>query len=156
MKSYSDRKRENSIRDFFADKLQRFAMHLQVPTLPDSFFKSLYANPPETGSDLPRALLAYYYAFAHTVREYSSALTAPLVIDSPVQQDQDPANAELIMQFAVDNVPDGMQLILGSVRLHNASYIGNRIDLMDKRRLLSVEEFDTVQQELEPLLNSLL
>lgn len=156
MKSYSDRKREKSIKDFFAEKLHRFALHLQVPTLPDSFFKSLYANPPETGSDQPRALLAYYYAFAHTVREYSSALSAPLVIDSPVQQDQDPANAERIMQFAVDNVPDGMQLILGSVRLHNASYAGKRIELVDKRRLLRAEEFDAVDQEFEPLLNGLL
>lgn len=156
MKSYSDRKREKSIKDFFAEKLRRFAFHLQVPTLPESFFNSLYANPPETGSDQPRALLAYYYAFAHTVREYSSALTAPLVIDSPVQQDQDPANAERIMQFAVDNVPDGMQLILGSVRLHNASYGGEQIELVDKRRLLRAEEFDAVHQELQPLLNSLL
>lgn len=156
MKSYSDRKREKTIKDFFAEKLQRFALHLQVPTLPDSFFKSLYANPPETGSDQPRALLAYYYAFAHTVREFSSAISAPLVIDSPVQQDQDPANAERIMQFAVANVPDGMQLILGSVRLHNAKYVGKRIELVDKRHLLRAEEFDAVHQELEPLLNSLL
>ena len=156
MKSYSDRKREKSIKDFFAEKLRHFAFHLQVPALPESFFNSLYANPPETGSDQPRALLAYYYAFAHTVREYSSALTAPLVIDSPVQQDQDPANAERIMQFAVDNVPDGMQLILGSVRLHNASYRGKQIELVDKRRLLRTEEFNAVHQELQPLLNSLL
>jgi len=156
MKSYSDRGREKLIKDFFADKLHSFALHLQVPTLPDSFFKSLYANPPETGSDQPRALLAYYYAFAHTVREYSSALTAPLVIDSPVQQDQDPDNAERIMQFAVDNVPDGMQLILGSVGAHNANFVGKRIELVKKRRLLSGDEFDAVHVELEPLLNSLL
>ncbi|MCC5976421.1 MAG: hypothetical protein JJU21_00015 [Salinarimonas sp.] len=156
MKSYSDRKREKNIKDFFSEKLHRFALHLEVPTLPDSFFKSLYANPPETGSDQPRALLAYYYAFAHTVREYSSALTAPLVIDSPVQQDQDPANAERIMQFAVDNVPKGMQLILGSVRLHNANYAGRQIELVDKWRLLQAEEFDAVHQEIEPLLNKLL
>ena len=156
MKSYSDRKREKRIKEFFGEKLHRFALHLQVPTLPDSFFKSLYANPPETGSDQPRALLAYYYAFAHTVREYSSALSAPMIIDSPVQQDQDPANAERIMQFAVDNVPEGMQLILGSVRLHRASYGGRRIELVDKRRLLRAEEFEALNQEIEPLLNSLL
>lgn len=156
MKSYADRKREKNIKDFFAEKLHRFAFHLQVPTLPDSFFKSLYANPPETGSDQPRALLAYYYAFAHTVREFSSALTAPLVIDSPVQQDQDPANAQRIIQFAVDNVPQGMQLVLGSVRLHDAIYAGERIELVDKRRLLRAEEYDDVHAELEPLLNGLL
>jgi hypothetical protein len=156
MLTFTDRKREKRIKDFFGEKLHRFALHLQVPTLPDSFFKSLYANPPETGSDQPRALLAYYYAFAHTVREFSSALTGPLVIDSPVQQDQDPANAERIMQFALDNVPDGMQLILGSVRLHNATYSGRRIELLDKRRLLRSEEYDDIHQELEPLLNSLL
>jgi hypothetical protein len=81
---------------------------------------------------------------------------APLVIDSPVQQDQDPINAERIMQFAVDNLPDGAQLILGSVRLHNAKYTGGRIELLNKRQLLSSDEFDAVHQEIEPLLNSLL
>lgn len=156
MLSFTDRKREKRIKEFFSDKLRRFALHLQVPTLPDSFFNSLYANPPETGSDQPRALLAYYYAFAHTLQEFSSALTGPLVIDSPVQQDQDPANAERIMQFALDNVPQGMQLILGSVRLHNATYSGHRIELQEKRRLLRSEEYDDVRQELEPLLNNLL
>jgi hypothetical protein len=156
MKSYADRKREKRIKDFFAEKLHRFALDLQVPTLPDAFFKSLYANPPETGSDQPRALLAYYYAFAHTVREYSSAVTGPLVIDSPVQQDQDPANARRIIQFAVDNVPDSMQLILGSVRLHDANYAGARIELSVKRQLLRKEEFGAVHADLEPLLNSLL
>jgi hypothetical protein len=63
--------------------LGRQAAHNGARRVPDAFFKSLYANPPETGSDQPRALLAYYYAFAHTVREFSSALTAPLVFDSP-------------------------------------------------------------------------
>ncbi|MFZ5677077.1 MAG: hypothetical protein ACOZAM_29300 [Pseudomonadota bacterium] len=156
MKSYSDRKREKEIKNFFADSLQRFALHLQVPTLPDSFFKSLYANPPETGSDQPRALLAYYYAYAHTVRRFSSALIAPLVIDSPVQQDQDPANAKRIIEFALGNVPDGMQLILGSVRLHGASYEGKRIELVDKRRLLRAEEYEDVSEAFEPFLDSLL
>ena len=60
------------------------------------------------------------------------------------------------MQFAVDNVPEGMQLILGSVRLHNASYGGRRIELLDKRRLLRAEEFEALHQEIDPLLNSLL
>jgi hypothetical protein len=156
MTRYTDRKRENAIKAFFAEKLQSFSTQLQVPTLPASFFKSLYANPPETGSDQPRALLAYYYAFAHTVKEYTSAVVGPLVIDSPVQQDQDPDNAKRIIQFALDNVPTGMQLILGSVGLHNASYDGARIELSDKRRLLRNEEYEAVHRELEPLLNSLL
>jgi hypothetical protein len=60
------------------------------------------------------------------------------------------------MQFALDNVPSGMQLVLGSVRLHNAIYPGRRIELLDKRRLLRREEYDDVRDELEPLLNSLL
>lgn len=156
MKGYTDRKREKSIKAFFAEKLHLFALQLEVPTLPDSFFKSLHANPPETGSDQPRALLAYYYAFVHTVREFSSALTAPLVIDSPVQQDQDPANAQRVIQFALDNVPPDMQLVLGSVRLHGANYAGERVELVDKRRLLRAEEYDDVHAEIEPLLNRLL
>jgi hypothetical protein len=156
MKGYTDRKRDKIIKEFFGETLHRFALHLQVPTLPDSFFKSLYATPPETGSDLPRALLAYYYAYAHTVAKFSSAITAPLVIDSPVQQDQDPANAKRMIQFAVENVPSGMQLILGSVSLHGAQYSGTQLVLEDERRLLRPEEYDELRSSMAPLLNSLL
>jgi hypothetical protein len=49
-----------------------------------------------------------------------------------------------------------MQLILGSVRLHNAKYAGAKTQLVDKRRLLRGEEFETLHEELEPFMNSLL
>jgi hypothetical protein len=156
MKGFTNKARDKAIKAFFAEKLQSFVRQLHVPTLPDSFFKSLYANPPEIGSDQPRALLAYYFAFAHTVKQYSSAIIAPLVIDSPVQQDQDPVNAKRIIEFSLKNVPDGMQLILGSVRLHGVKYDGHRIELTEKRQLLRREDYAAVRDKLRPLMDRLI
>lgn len=155
MKALSDAKRERRIKNYFAGALQSYVAELRVPTLPPRFFSSLYGNPPETGSDQPRALLAYYYAFAQTVREHSSALLAPLVIDSPVQQDQDPKNARRMIEFALSNVPPDMQLILGTVRLQGAEYGGYTIELTEKYSLLEEEGYREANARVLPLLELL-
>jgi hypothetical protein len=156
MKEFANPKRQKEIKGYFEETLRKFAAQLRVPTLPPSFFQSMHANPPETGSDQPRALLAYYLAFLHTVRKFTTAILAPVVIDSPVQQDQDPTNAKRMIQFALDNVPQGMQLILGTVRLHGATYDGATFELDRKYRLLQPDEYETVRNRLAPLLDSLI
>lgn len=156
MREFTDRKHDAAIKGHFGDNLRKFAARLRVPNLPDSFFKSLYANPPETGSDQPRALLAYYYAFGHTIEKYSSAIIAPFVVDSPVQQDQDSENATRIIEFALNHTPPGSQIILGSVRLHSVAFSGNKIELTDKYRLLNSSYYEEVRDDMEPLLNKLL
>jgi hypothetical protein len=156
MKEFADKKREKEIKGYFEDKMRTFAAQLRVPPLPDSFFQTMYGNPPETGSDLPRALLAYYMAFFHTVRKYTTAILAPMVIDSPVQQDQDPTNAQRMVQFALDNAPEGTQLILGTVGLHGASYKGTTLTLNQKYRLLQRDDYGVVREHMGPLLDGLL
>ena len=43
----------------------------------------------ETGSALPRALLAYYFTFLKIMNIYSTSTFCPIIIDSPNQQEQD-------------------------------------------------------------------
>ena len=38
------------------------------------------------GSEGPRGLIAYYYAFLHTARRYSSSSFCPIVIDRPISK----------------------------------------------------------------------
>lgn len=110
----------------------------------------------ETGSDLPRALLAYYYAFVNTMRASSASVLCPLIVDSPVQQDQDPANATRMIQFALEHVPDDMQLILGSVSLHGAVYDGYSIEIEGKRSLLQSDAYDEVSGIMKPYYDALI
>jgi hypothetical protein len=77
-------------------------------------------------------------------------------VDSPVQQDQDPTNATRMIQFALENVPDDMQLILGSVSLHGAVYDGYSIEIEGKRSLLQADAYDEVTGIMKPYYDALI
>ncbi|MGR9346255.1 hypothetical protein ACU8NW_16765 [Rhizobium leguminosarum] len=66
-----------------------------------------------------RAVLAYHLAFMKTVFQFSSALTAPMVIDSPNQQDQDATNVAAMIALILSTRPNSGQTILGTLRLHD-------------------------------------
>lgn len=156
MKSFEDRKFQKTIKDRYLKFMKQFVMELQVPGLAEKSYKQIDCVINETGSDLPRALLAYYYAFVNTMRASSASVLCPLILDSPVQQDQDPANAMRMIQFALEHVPDDMQLILGSVSLHGAAYDGYSIEIEGKRSLLEADAYDEVTSIMKPYYDALI
>ena len=115
MKSFDDKKRQEGIKGFYLQQMKSFVHQLQVPNLTEKNYKAIDSNIRETGSDLPRALLAYYYAFTHTMKRYSTSAFCPIVIDTPVQQDQDRKNAARMIGFCLTEAPIDSQLILGTV-----------------------------------------
>jgi hypothetical protein len=129
---------------------------LNVPNLSEKAYRAIDCHIHETGSDLPRALLAYYFAFVHTMRAASPSALFPFVIDTPVQQDQDPANAARIIQFILNNVPRDMQLILGTVSLHGVQYGGHEVHTTQKLRLLNEETYEEAKDYMNPLYMKLL
>ncbi|NPU64794.1 hypothetical protein HL667_07310 [Bradyrhizobium sp. 83012] len=156
MKSFEDKKFQKAIKDRYLQHMKQFVMELQVPGLSEKSYKQIDCAINETGSDLPRALLAYYYAFVNTMRGSSASVLCPLVVDSPVQQDQDPANATRMIEFALERVPEGMQLILGSVSLHGAAYDGYSIKIEGKRSLLGADAYDEVAGVMKPYYDALI
>jgi hypothetical protein len=156
MKSFEDKKFQKTIKDRYFQLMKQFIFELQVPGLAEKNYKQIDCVINETGSDLPRALLAYYYAFVNTMRASSTSVLCPLIVDSPVQQDQDPANATRMIQFALEHVPDDMQLILGSVSLHGAVYDGYSIEIEGKRSLLQSDAYNEVSGIMKPYYDTLI
>jgi hypothetical protein len=114
------------------------------------------SNIRETGSDLPRALLAYYFALIHTMKRFSTSAFCPIVVDTPVQQDQDQANAAHMISFCLSQAPEGSQLILGTVGLHGVKYDGHLVRTDKKNKLLKTELFEEVSEILKPYYAKLL
>ena len=85
--------------------MNSFVQELKVPNLKESNYKAIDSIIRETGSDLPRALLAYYYAFIHTMKKHSTSAFCPIVVDTPVQQDQDKTNAARMISFCLNETP---------------------------------------------------
>ena len=156
MKQFEDRKFQKIVRDRYFLQMKVNISELNVPNLSEKAYKAIDCHIHETGSDLPRALLAYYFAFVHTMRAASPSALCPFVIDTPVQQDQDPANAARIIQFILSNVPKDMQLILGTVSLHGVQYGGHEVHTTQKLRLLNEETYEEAKGYMNPLYMKLL
>lgn len=155
MKAHSSAKRKAEIVAFYAKKLSAFAVELGV-TFGAAAKKSVSPKINETGSYGPRAILAYHFALLHTIREFTTSCLCPIILDTPLQQDQDDTNAAAIIGFALKNMPRDMQLVLGTVSLHGAAYDGHIINPQVKESLLQSDQFETVNAYIRPFINKML
>lgn len=146
-----DRKRSRSIEACFASHLSRAAQRLDVGLHSGS---SITLPPRARGSEGPRGLAAYYYAFLHTAREYGSATFCPIVVDAPNQQGQDREHLPAMIQFLVRDRPNDSQLILAVEEAVGVS--GEEATIVrvgqGRNRLLSEEAYDDVAAHIMPFL----
>lgn len=112
-----DSRRKREILEYYQSRMKEYLNALNVFVLEESD----YAAPTKViknnalGSDLPRALLAQYFALLHTMKKFGGTKVCPLIIDSPQQQEQDTSNVGAIFKFIFSKALDGQQLILGTI-----------------------------------------
>jgi len=150
MRQLDGKDRREDVNDFFYEKMKSFLAMLDVNGIAEAKLKTVDARLTDTGSELPRALLAYKLAFLHTAQKFSVVVPAPLVIDSPNQQDQDEGHLARILTFIRDNRPAGLQLVLGLVDTAGVDFGGKTIGLNRKYSLLDENEFESVASEVQP------
>ena len=147
--------RTREIKAFFKDRLFEFAEHLSVRL-------DTGRPPPITsvtfgrGSEGPRAIIAYYYAFLHTARRYSSCAFCPIVIDAPNQQGQD--DMQRVMRFIIDKRPSYSQVIVATEDLFGLTESDATIVHVGKRanQLLDEDKYDEVSDIVRPYLEHLI
>lgn len=148
VESYKNATRRRSFVSEFTFLVDTFSRRLNVPPLKSgtSFSPVVKA----TGSDLPRALLAYYYAVLHMLWKHNRAARFPIIVDTFNQQDQDPENLKRMNRLVFDDRPEGAQVIVGiRSRPPEAPSNLNQITLLDERKVLDSQNFETVRQLLE-------
>jgi hypothetical protein len=151
MRRLLDRKRSEAIKGFFAAQLAHGAALLDV-----SFGDggSISAVPRARGSEGPRGLAVYYYAFLHTAREFGSATFCPIVVDAPNQQGQDSVHLPAIINFLITDRPKDSQLILAveeavGISAEEATIV--RVG-QGRNQLLSESAYESVSAHLQPFL----
>lgn len=151
MKLSESRTRSNEIRGYFSQRLKAFAERLDV-RLDDSGKLSLQGLNIGRGSEGPRALACYYFAFLHTVSKYSTSTFCPIVMDAPNQQGQDPVHLKAIMSFLLAESPPNSQIIIG------AEAISDEEDTVvvnienQKDRVLQESMYDSASEHIRPFL----
>lgn len=156
LKELKDKKRREDIVAFYARHIIPYLDRLAVTNYTADDYTKIPARVAETGSDLPRAILAYFLAILRTIHQHSTALFAPIVIDSPNQQDQDPKNVAAMIDLIVESRPDDAQTILGTVSLHGQQIQeGSVIEFTRKLSVLSEDEYEGVLSSMQPLMDQM-
>ncbi|CAG0955299.1 hypothetical protein ANAEL_00301 [Anaerolineales bacterium] len=150
MKKFEDKNRVKTICDYYKDVMGRHLYNLNVSNVSPKSYSRIDSGIKETGSDLPRAILAYNFAILATVAKHGTSVMCPIVIDSPNQQDQDVKNYDGILKFIRDNVPSGSQTIIGLVDDYNIDFGGDVVLMEEKLHALSLREYEQIANELKP------
>lgn len=156
IKELEDRKRVEDIRNEYLTRMKLYLEMLNVQRLSEESYKAIDSKVAESGSDHPRALLAYYFAILHLIARNASSTMCPMVIDSPNQQDQDQENLKRMLEFIRDNRPANMQLILAAVNTLGVKYEGNVIEVNDKKAVLQETAYEEISNRLRPMIMSAL
>lgn len=152
-----DKKRRDEIVTYYAGFVLSYLDKLDVTNYSADDYARIPARVGETGSDLPRALLAYFLAVLKTVHKHSTAMFAPIVVDSPNQQDQDPKNVGAMIDLIISSRPDDAQTILGTVSLHGRKIEdGDLIVLTDRLSVMRTEDYETVSRSMGPYMEQLI
>ncbi|RFZ86128.1 hypothetical protein D0Y60_18190 [Shinella sp. WSJ-2] len=148
-----DPARRDMIESYYAKLMGTYMRNLNVQEADNDAVTKIAGNVVETGSEQPRLLLSYVLALADTIQKYTTAFSAPLVIDSPVQQEQDMSNAPAIIRQVISKRPNGGQTIIGTISLHgNNPLDADVITFTENRSVLRASEYDATFRKLEPML----
>lgn len=158
-----DSKRKKAILEFYKARMKEHLNALNVGVLSEDDYKSLEKQIKNNalGSDLPRSLLAQYFAFLHTMNKFNSLVCCPMLIDSPFQQEQDPTNKTAIMDFILSKRLKEQQMIVATISVDEfkdgdsrGSFSKHQFE--DKLKLLKTEQFEAVKRDIEDMHNETL
>jgi predicted house-cleaning noncanonical NTP pyrophosphatase (MazG superfamily) len=155
MRAAVSAKRTREIKGYFKDRLFEFADYLSV-RVDTGRAPSMVSMPFGRGSEGPRGIIAFYYAFLHTARRYSSSAFCPIVIDAPNQQGQD--DMERVMRFIIDKRPPDSQVIVATEDLYGLTEADAAIVHVGRRanQLLDEDQYEEVSDRVRPYLGQLI
>jgi len=148
MDHFDDPDRRKKILLEYGETLRKYTMKLGVYSLSENVFKNINTSIEESGSDLPRAVLAYFFTALDAIKKNGNATYFPIVIDAPNQQEQDPKNLRKMLDFILNERPEGKQLILGLVDDADIDFEGKLIVFDKKYSVMNEESYNEVTNEI--------
>lgn len=149
MKLIDDAKSKKRITDRYKQELKRYCSLFGVDEIAESAFKTISPKLKESGSDQPRAILAYFFTALDAIKNGNNSTFFPIVIDAPNQQEQDEDHLDKILKFIPTSIPKNSQLILGLVNDAGVQFEGSEIIFEnDKYHLLSENDYAALAEDL--------
>ena len=141
MEKFDTPERRREIIKEYGETLRKCTSKLGVHSLNDNAFKNINSALDESGSDLPRAVLAYFFATQSAIRANGNSTLFPIIIDSPNQQEQDPDNLQKMLKFIYKQRVPEQQIILGLVEDADVEFEGEMIVFDKKYSVLNEADY---------------
>jgi hypothetical protein len=154
MRQFTNKNRVKEIKDFYRERMSLYLQTLDVTGLDEENYKEVDCIIRESGSDKPRALLAFYFSILKTIEKYSTTTFCPIVIDSARQQEQDAGNWKKMIEFMRDMRPSNGQMVGGLVDDLDIDMGGEVIEMTDERQLLQSNQYEGVASRLRPYIDA--
>ena len=154
-----DSKAKAKIIEHYTLTMKKFSEDLQL-SLNERVLSTPDAAVNETGSRLPKTVLAQHFSYLSVMKKFSDFVLCPLVIDTPKQQDLSAPNQKKVLEFILKNKIPNQQMIVATVGFDSdvKNYGINikndeikKIELKNKLRLLSDDEYDEAYKTIRPL-----
>lgn len=157
MASLTSSQRSGEILKFYRSLLAQYALELDV-TLEQGGTQSIQRIQAARGSEGPRGLLAYYYAFLRTRSQFNQATAFPIVIDAPNQQGQDAVHLPQMLKFIFGQAPQDTQVIVAAEEAGEG--LPDDVDVrsygVQRRQVLREAEFDKIRDRFAVYIQQLL
>lgn len=151
LKGLDTKERREVFLERFWSTFHAFCVELRVPA-PDAV-RTFAPSLNQTGSDLPRLVLAHNFAVLTMAWATGTCAKAPVILDSPHQQDPDLINRKTVCEFIKAKMPSEGQLLLAVVDPCGVDFGGVIIELDRPRALLSRDEYETTGQVVSDLVD---
>lgn len=152
LKSYENKDQRNRVVSSYFLATKRYLNDLDVHNIAEEKFKKVSSVIEKSGSDKPRALLAYFFGILEAIKQHSTFMLCPIVVDSPNQQAQDKTNIKNILEVIRDKAPSDCQVILAVEGLHGVKFNWNTIELKTKLSVLGEEVYPAVSSLFKTLM----
>ncbi|CAE6753429.1 AAA family ATPase [Nitrospira defluvii] len=154
IKKLDDKERRMATVQEYRSWMRQYLQHLNVRTLPEKAYAAIDSSIKETGSDQPRALLAYFLSILQLVRSRGNTPNFPIVIDAPNQQEQDENNIRRMLELLKGKRPLNSQLVLGLVDDYGIDFGGTVVEMSEPHRALRLEEYEDLAFEMRSYTNA--
>lgn len=98
-----------------------------------------------------RGILAYYLTIFSLINIYAEEIIAPIIIDTPNQQEQSPENYDKILALISNKIPATSQIILCALKNQKLEGIkeGANVIHLDNYKLLSQSKYEAISPMFE-------
>ncbi|MDF2381363.1 hypothetical protein JMG10_07805 [Nostoc ellipsosporum NOK] len=150
----SDQQRD-AIQNAFTTIFTSYIEALNAEDINASFIKTPmdYAKVVKEGgaAEGTRGILAYYITIFSLIASFGEEVVAPLIIDTPNQQEQSPDNYDKILEVITRKIPTNSQIILCALKNQKLDAIKEDAHVINLEvdKILSPKNFDEILKEFE-------